>query len=398
MWWQNKRAYLDFAAATPVRKEVLEAMKPYWSEDFGNASAIHQEGYKAKQALAAARENVARTLRVRQNDIIFTSGGTESNNLALRGTMNALQNEGMGLGEIEIITLTTEHPSVLKTVEALELEGVGVRYLSVGEDGLANIEEFKTLLSPRTRLVSVAYANSETGVVQDLTLIGRIIREFEKKHGISIAFHTDASQAPLWLPCALDALFVDMMTLDAGKCMGPKGIGVLVKRPKASLAAATMGGPQESDLRPGTEPLPLIVGATTAIVLAQKEAEENHKRVLKLRDAFIKKLLKLPHVVLNGSKDHRLPNNVNISIPGIDTEFAVVTLDQKGVAASTKSACGGAGSGRSIVVMNMTGDEARSAATIRFTLGPSTTWGELKKTINILKDHIKEMGRFSFDS
>lgn len=393
-FFNKKRVYLDHAAATPVRKEVLAAMESFWRDEFGNPSSIHEEGYKAKQAVEAAREELARSLRVRQEDIIFTSGGTESNNLALKGTVRALKQSEH---EVEIISTATEHPSIIKALEELEEEGVRVLYAPISEDGLVILNEFKNLLSPKTRLITIAYANSETGVVQDLSRLGRAIKEYEKENETKIIFHTDAAQGPLWLPCALDALFVDMMTLDAGKCGGPKGVGVLVKRPRAELKAVYGGGTQERSMRPGTEPVALIVGASKAIVLAQKEMEENAKTVSKMRDWWIKKLLKLPNVVINGSLDRRIANNVNISIPGFDTEFAVVSLDAKGVAASTKSACSGAGGGLSEVVMNMTGNEARAAATIRFTFSPTTAYSELKRATKALQEHLEKMQNLRTD-
>lgn len=390
-FFNKKRAYLDYAAATPVRKEVLKAMEPFWSTEFGNPSSIHEEGYNTKKAIETAREEVGRTLRVRPSDVVFTSGGTEGNNIAILGFVKRLEREGVSLNEIEIISTETEHPSVTEALANLEKRGVKVLYAPLDEDGLVILSEFKKLLTTKTKLVSIAYANSEIGVVQDLSRIGRGVKEFEKENNTKTIFHTDASQAPLWLPCALDALFVDMMTLDAGKCFGPKGIGVLVKRPKATITAHTNGGSQESGLRPGTEPVTLIVGAGKAITLAQKEMPEVAKKVTKMRDWFIKKLLKIDGVVVNGSRDRRIANNVNISIPGLDTEFTVVSLDAAGIAISTKSACSGAGGGVSSVVMSMTGDKERALSTLRFTLGPSTTYSELKRALAALKEHIKKM-------
>lgn len=389
---------MDYAAAVPVRKEVLKAMEPFWSDDYANPSAVHNEGVRARLAIESARQGVAKVLRVTPEDIFFTSGGTEANNLALRGNVLSMQNSGLKPEEIEIISSEVEHPSILKTLEHLRKEGCLVTFVSVEEDGLVKAEELAKLLSPRTRIVSLAYANSETGVVQDIGKLSRTVKAFERENGIEIYFHTDASQAPLWLPCALDALGVDMMTLDAGKCGGPKGVGVLVKRPRAKLAAVNFGGSQEEGLRPGTEPTPLVVGAALAIELAQNESEALSRRVAKLRDRWVQELLKIKGVIVNGSLEHRLPNNVNISIPGFDSEFAVIVLDKFGVAASTKSACAGAGSGRSQVVFSMTKDLARASSTIRFSLSPTATFSELKKVTKILRQHLEKMGALtSFD-
>ncbi len=391
MWWKQRRIYLDYAAATPVRPEVLKAMERYQRDDFGNAGAIHLEGQTAKRAVEAAREKVGRTLRVRPDDIIFTSGGTESNHLALRGAVAALAEVGALSDSLEIISLPTEHPSVSRTLEDLAAAGFGLSYAPVNEDGRLKLAEFKKMLSPKTRLVTMALANSETGVIQDIARIGRAIRAFERESGATVLFHVDASQAPRWLSCALDALFVDMMTLDAGKCEGPKGVGVLARRPRAKLAAVARGGAQEHGLRPGTVPTALVVGAAEAIALSQSEAPKLSLKVSALRDRWLAELLQIPGVILNGSREHRLPNNVNISIPGFDTEFAAVFLDSKGIAASTKSACSGADSGRSSVVYAMTGDDARATSTLRFTLTPRTTWKELQRTTKVLKEYLRLM-------
>jgi len=387
----RQRIYLDYAAATPVRKEVLRAMKPFWSKVYGNPGAIHKEGVLAKAAVEEARELVARTLRVRATDVIFTSGGTESNNLAIRGAVRAMRLANVPVTDIEVISTTVEHPSVIECLKLLALEGVRVVYAPIDNEGRVIVEEFKKLLSHRTRLVTIAYANSETGVIQDINRLSRTVRLFEKENGLTIPFHTDAAQAPRWLSCALDSLGVDMLSLDAGKCEGPKGIGILIKRPRVQLASINGGGSQESKLRPGTEPVPLVVGAATALSLAQKECEKLSVRSAALRDRWIKELSKIQGVVLNGSAEHRLPNNVNISIPGFDTEFAVVSLDTADIAASTKSACAGAGSGRSHVIYAMTADEARAASTIRFTLTPQTSRRDLKKTTEALRKHMERM-------
>lgn len=394
MWWRKNRIYLDHAAATPVSEAVFKAMSPYWQTHFGNPGSISREGVVAKSAITAARKTIAEVLRVKEDNVTFTSGGTESNNLALFGLVKAIREAGVPDSEIEIISTPVEHPSLSRGLEALEKEGCKITYVSVNEEGIADYEQLESLLSPRTRLVTIAYANSETGVVQDLGRIGRMIKAYERKNDISITFHTDASQAPLWLPCALDALSVDMMTLDAGKCGGPKGAGVLVHRKTSKPGAILYGGSQESNLRPGTENVPLIVGCARAVELAQKNAEARSQKVSRLRDLFIGELETIEGLTLNGSRTERLANNVNVSIPGLDTEYAVVVLDKEGVAASTKSACSGAGSGRSEVVYNMTKDEGRANSTIRFSLGEDTTGSELKRVAKVLREHVERMKSF----
>ena len=395
MWWQKKRIYLDYAAATPVSEAVLKAMSPYWQTHFGNPGSISREGTVAKTAITAARKTIAEVLRVKEDDVTFTSGGTESNSLALFGLVKAIREAGVSDSEIEIISTPVEHPSISRGLEALEREGCKITYIAVDEEGIIDYKQLESSLSPKTRLVVTAYANSETGIVQDLGRIGRLIKAYAKKNDISITFHTDASQAPLWLPCALDALSVDLMTLDAGKCCGPKGVGALVHRKPSTPSALLYGGSQESNLRPGTENVPLIVGCARAILLAQRHAEARSQKVSQLRDSFINELETIEGLRLNGSRTERLANNVNVSIHGLDTEYAVVVLDQAGVACSTKSACSGAGSGRSEVVYSMTKDEDRANSTIRFSLGEDTTGRELKQVVEVLREHVKRMKSFA---
>ncbi len=385
--FSKRRIYLDYAAATPVHKDVLHAMKPYWQQNFANASAINSEGVVAAEAVEGAREKIARTLGVTPDDITFTSGGTESNNLALRGFVARLVKDGVDYPDIEIVTTAVEHPSILETIKALEVDGCRIKYVPVDEDGLIKIEEFKGALSSKTRLVTIAYANSETGVVQDIGKLNRVVKAFAREEKISIVFHTDAAQAPLWLQCRLESLGVDMMTLDTGKCEGPKGLGVLVHRPTVRLLPIMFGGSQEGGLRPGTEPTSLVVGAATAIRLAVEGKDRRVERVIKIRDAWLEELEQIDGVILNGSRTERLPNNVNISVPGLDSEYLVVTLDAAGIAASTRSACSGAGGGYSHVVYEMTGDKERASSTVRFTLGSNTTSSDLSKVTKVLKDH-----------
>lgn len=388
------RIYLDYAAATPVRKEVLKAMTPYWSEKFGNPGAVHKEGVEAKKAVESAREKVAKTLRITPSDVLFTSGGTESNNLAIKGSVEAMVASGVAIEDIEIISTSIEHPSVKNTLESLEKEGCVVTCVPVDEEGRIILEEFKNSLSPRTRLVTVAYANSETGVVQDVAKLARQVRAYERENGLTILLHTDAAQAPLWLSVALDSLGVDMLSLDAGKCEGPKGVGVLALRPRVQLAAVTHGGSQERSYRPGTEPVPLVVGCAEAIYLAQLSYKERGGAAAALRDRWLKKLKKVKGVIVNGSTEYRLPNNINISIPGFDSEFAVVDLDNAGISASTKSACSGADSGLSYVVYEMSGDSDRASSTIRFSLNSNVKYGQLKKVTKVLKKHLSKMREF----
>jgi cysteine desulfurase len=393
MWWNRKpkRIYLDYAAATPVRPEVFKVMRPFFMADFGNAGAIYKEGVKAKKAIMAAREEVARALAVKPENVTFTGSGTESNNLAIWGLVRAMKNANVPYSEMEIISTAVEHPSVKKVLEEVAKLGVLVLEAPIDSDGLVIKAEFKKLLSAKTRLVTIAYANSETGVVQDINNLGRVVKDFERANDIPIAFHTDASQAPLWLPCQLEALSVDLLTLDAGKCYGPKGLGVLVHRKSVSLKSVLQGGSQESGLRPSTENVAAIVGGARAIVLAQQQWKKRAEKVAPLRDQLMNLLLEIPNVVINGSKTSRLANNVNVSLMDVDTEYLVIALDAKGVAVATKSACSGADGSGSSVVYALSEDTKRANSTLRLTLGETTTTKDLLVAVTAIRDHLDLM-------
>ncbi|HEY0964635.1 MAG TPA: cysteine desulfurase family protein [Candidatus Paceibacterota bacterium] len=386
------RVYLDYAAATPLHKRAFEEMKPYLIERYGNASAIHKEGVKAREAVEAARERVGRTLQVKPEYVTFTGGGTESNNLAIIGCTEQLIDAGRTYGELEVITTRTEHPSVLNTMKALERRGVTVKYVSVDERGMVVQSELRQLLSHKTVLFSCAYANSEIGTVQDVRGIKKVLAEAEQKYGTSVMFHLDAAQAPLWLSCQFDSLHVDLLSLDVGKCNGPKGIGILVRSRRATVLPTVFGGGQESGLRPGTENVAGIIGASVALEEAQTHFKDRAAKVAAVRDKGIELLLSVPDTYLNGAKgEHRLANNINISLIGVDTEYATIVLDTHGFAASTKSACAGAGGGKSVVVHEVTGDLARATSTLRLSLSPETTVKQLAEVAGVLRRHAEKM-------
>ncbi len=388
----TKRIHLDYASTTPVHPEVESAMHPYWNEQWANASAIYKEGVEVRKVIESNRTELARVLHVRPLDITFTSGGTESNNLALIGLVDALHRDGRRYEDMEIISPRIEHPSILETLSYLDRRGVVVKYVSVTEEGEIVISELETLLSGKTILVTCAYVNSEVGVVQDIKKISRTVRLHNETSGSHTLVHVDASQAPLWLPCDLDRLGVDMMTLDAGKCYGPKSVGVLAHRHWVTLSSLMHGGGQESGLRSGTENTALIVGCVRALVRAQAGYETRAVVVSKSRDEFFELITKeIPLAIVNGSRDSRVANNVNISIPNLDTEYAVIWLDAKGVCASTKSACGAKETTGSSVVREMTKDESRALSTIRFTLGEETKNSDIEVAVRILKEFVEQM-------
>ena len=384
------RIYLDYASATPLLPGVKAVMEPFWTSMFGNPSAIHTEGAQAKAALTTARASVASILQIQPSGVTFTSGGTESNNLAILGSVSALRGKGIPYTAMEIITTRIEHPATLRTVEHLSGEGVTVHYVAVDSVGRIMLSELKTLLSAKTVLVSVAYVNSEIGTIEDIGAISRIIKAHVRTNNTKTVLHVDAAQTPLWLPCQLSRLGADLLSLDAGKFGGPKGVGVLAHTKDVTLTPVTYGGGQEAGVRPGTESLVAIVGFTKALELANQNWENNQASVIVLRDYFIAEIKKaIPGVILNGAvDDSRVANNVNISILGLDSEFAVISLDVAGIACSTKSACSSVGGGESTVVMAISGDMARASSTLRFSLGVSTTKSELDQVVAVLSAHI----------
>lgn len=387
--YDRTRIYLDYAAATPLRHEVAVAMREIYESSYANPSSIHAEGVTIRKKIEAAREHVAGILEVRSDGVVFTTGGTESNNLAVFGAIEAARVAGTAYEDMEVITTKLEHPSLLRACEALVGRGVTVHYAPVDVEGIIELKEFGALVSEKTVLVATAYVNSEIGTIQPLRKLSKVLKEVSPK-GLLLV---DGAQAPLWLPCQLDRIGADILTLDGGKVYGPKGSGVIALRHGVELAATLFGGGQEAGLRPGTENPALIVGLETALAIAQ-ENHEMRQGYAKLRDYFIEEMEKIDGVVLNGSRENRVTNNINISIPGIDSEFAVITLDEKGVAASTKSACSGARSGLSEVVMAISGDAARAASTIRFTLGETTNQAQIDKVVAILREHVERVRHF----
>jgi len=369
--------YLDHAAATPLQPAVRAVMQTAEATYPANPSAVHKEGVAARHAIETARDRLALTLGIRPAGIVFTASGTESNNLAIIGSVHARHKAGVTYTNMEVLTTKLEHPSVSEAVSHLVSLGVKVQYLAVDSCGRVRLDSLRSLLSPKTVLISLAYVNSEIGTIQPLGKLARAIRAYEKETGVQIVLHADGAQAPFWLPCAMSKVPVDILTLDAGKCGGPKGVGVLAARHGVALTPILFGGPQESGLRPATENTPGILGATEAIVLAQERYELTAKLVASLRDELLNALLKCSGVILNGGRKDRIANNINISVPGLDSEFLVISLDVVGIACSTKSACAGGSGGGSAVVQAITGNAAAATSTLRLTLGPATTKADI---------------------
>ncbi|MEX0918614.1 MAG: cysteine desulfurase family protein [Candidatus Paceibacterota bacterium] len=370
-----KRIYLDTAAGTPVAKEVWRAMKPFWTKNFGNPSGIHTEGEIAGQALAEARQAIAGHLAARSSEIIFTAGGTESNNLAIFGVAGAWQKKAGRPGHI--ITTKIEHKSVLRPVAELAKRGWAVDYLPLRTDGSVDLVELEKTLRPNTALVSVGYVNNEIGTIAPLKKISRLLRRQTSK----IYFHTDACQAPRFLPIRPNDLGVDLLTANAAKIYGPKGAGLLYARQTVPLEALLVGGGQEAGRRSGTENVPAVVGLARALTLCEKLREKETARLTILRDYLITEVLRLvPEVAVNGGQDNRVANNANFYLPGLSAERLVIELDARGIACSTGSACSSNDGHESHVVAAVNPAPAAASASLRFSLGRETT----KRQINYL--------------
>jgi len=378
---------LDHATTTPVRKEVLKVMEPYWNEKFGNPGTIHRFGVEAKKALDESRKKISQILKCHSDEVIFTASGTESNSLAIFGFLDKQEENGADFKKMHIITTKMEHPSILAWFARFERKGIKVSYIDIDKEGIVDLKQFRKLLTPETIFVSVMCVNNEIGTVQPISKIAHIIKDFNRDNKAKIILHSDASQAPLYLKLDVHSLGVDMLTIDGQKIYGPKGVGALFKKRGIEINPLLAGGSQEMGLRAGTENIPLVVGLAKAFELAENEREKESERLIKLRDKFIDRILiEIPGSVLNGSKTERIPSNVNISIPNIDSEYMIIKLDAKGVACSSKSACMGRIKSASYVIEALGNDMGNS---LRFNLGKSTTEKDIDYVVDMIKQSIK---------
>jgi len=324
-----KRIYLDYAATTPCDPQVLKEMEPYFFEKFGNASSLHSFGQEAKKAIEDSRDTLASFLGAKPEEIVFTSGGTESNNFAIQGVTQALEKKGN-----HIITTAIEHHAVTEPCKFLEKKGFNVTYIGVDKQGVVSAENIKNAITDKTILISVMHANNEIGSIQPIAEIGKIAKQK------GIYFHTDAVQTVGHLPINVNELNVDLLSLSAHKFYGPKGVGALYIRKGTRIETFLRGGDQEKGRRGSTHNTPGIVGLGKAIELCKEKMGEETKFQINLRDKLIKTInAKIPEVLLNGHPQNRLPNNVNFSIRYIEGESILLNLDMLGIAASTGSAC-----------------------------------------------------------
>ena len=399
-----KKIYLDNAATTPTDAEVFEAMKPYFSEKFGNASSAHQFGREAREAIENARKQTADFFGCEPKEIIFTSCATESNNLAIKGVIKSVNSKQLTDNKNpHIITSAIEHHCVLHACEALERDGLAeVTYLSVNKEGLVEIESVEKAIKDNTVLVSIMYANNEIGTIQPVKEIGEVIKKINQERfklqasSFKIYFHVDAVQAVNYLNCNVNYLNADLVSVSAHKFYGPKGVGALYIRKGTPIMKIQDGGEQEFKLRSGTHNTPGIVGIGAAIQQATKNKEQIIERILKLRNKLIDDVLgKIPNSKLNGSGEKRLPNNANFSFPGAEGEAILLALDLEGIAVSTGSACASENLNPSHVLMALGLGPEDAHSSIRFTLGKHTTEKDIDRVLEVLPGVIERLRKIS---
>ena len=369
--------YLDNAATTKTAPEVVDAMLPYFSEYYGNASTIYSLGAESKKAMDHARQTIADSLGAKPEEIYFTAGGSESDNWALKATAEAYASKGK-----HIITTKIEHHAILHTCEYLEKRGFEITYLNVDRDGLISLDELKAAIRPDTILISVMFANNEIGTIEPIAEIGEIAKE----HGV--LFHTDAVQAYAQVPINVDEMHIDMLSASGHKLNGPKGIGFLYIRKGVKIRSFVHGGAQERSRRAGTENIPGIVGLGAAVERAMRIMDTKTRKESELRDYLIGRLEnEIPHCWLNGHRTKRLPNNINFSFLFIEGESMLIMLDMKGICASSGSACTSGSLDPSHVLLAIGLKHEEAHGSLRLTLSEEST----KEEMDIVADEVKKI-------
>lgn len=372
-----KVRYFDHAATTPVREEVLKEMLPYFGVEYGNASSMYGLGRRAKKAMEIARQRVANSIGAKPREIYFTSCGSESDNLAIKGIMRANRLKGN-----HIITSKIEHPAVLHTCQVLEKEGYQVTYLNVDPEGMISLEELERAITKETVMISIMFANNEIGTIQPIQAIGQMA----KKH--QIFFHTDSVQAIGNVRINVEELNIDLLSMSAHKFYGPKGVGALYVKEGVPFDKIQDGGHQERDKRAGTENVAEIVGLGKAIELSYRDFEIYNKKLIELREYYFKRIVQeIENVKINGHKTLRLPGNANVSFPGIEGEELLFKLDQRGICASSGSACSTGAQNPSHVLLAIGLPQELSQGTLRTTFGENNT----KEDVDYLVDSLKEI-------
>lgn len=375
--------YLDNAASTPVHEQVLHEMIPFLQDQFGNPSSIHRYGRFAQRAIQNARKQIAHLINSEPNEILLTSGGTESNNTALFGLAHAAKGN-------HIVTSSIEHEAILEPCKKLEKEGFEITYIPVDNSGLVNSKDIEKSITPETCLVSIMFANNEVGTIQPIQEISKIC------HDKQIVFHTDAVQAVGKVKLDVKELGIDMLSISSHKINGPKGVGALYIKKGIEIIPFIFGGGQENGLRSGTENVASIVGFGKACQLAQENMKQNILHLQNIRNNLIAKVMKeIPLVTLNGHSDQRIANNAHFTFFGVNGEDLIIKLDENGIAASTGSACSVRVQKESHVLKAMGFSHDQIAGSLRLTVGISNTDSEIEKTVEILKKIVKELRAFS---
>ena len=388
---QDHIVYLDHAGTTPLDPAVLDSMAPYLTHVYGNPSSIHTIGQQAKKALDESREKISSILNCRPNEIVFTSGGTESDNAALKGVSEALYNTGTN-----IITTTIEHHAVLNTCQHLEDAGLTVSYLPVNKFGQITADQVLKAVTNQTFLISIMLANNEIGSIQPISEIVRAVKTIRDDHSGHIVFHTDAVQAPGYTNLNVKDLGVDLLSLSSHKFYGPKGVGVLYIKRGTPWLPQQLGGSQERERRSGTENVAGIVGMATALELADRDREKISSHCLELRMLLTEGILEtIPGSALNGHPNDRLPNNANFSFTGVEGEPLLVALDLAGICASSGSACssGSLEPSHVLLALGQSADQARGS--LRFTLGKTNTKKDIKAVLDILPGIVERLRKMS---
>ncbi|MES2214267.1 MAG: cysteine desulfurase family protein [Patescibacteria group bacterium] len=370
-FFQKKRIFLDYASATPVLPEARKVMEKYVTDEFYNPSAIYAEGVLVRRELGQCREKVARHLHAGAKDIIFTSGGTESDNLAILGTFEKAAESVL---VPHIIVSELEHPAILEAAEEVKRRGGDYTIIRADEEGIIRPDTIEKAITENTVLVSVSLAAGSIGVIQPVSKIGRMIREVRKKNSSSYPyFHTDATAAANYASLNVDALNVDLLTLDGAKMYAPKGSGVLVVRPGVELSPQILGGGQERGLRAGTENIPSIAGFAVALDIVVRDREKESKRLLSLRNKLLESVRSIQGAFIIGSPENLLPNVISVSFPGQISEFLAISLDQKGICVSAGAAC-------------QSQNDSTDDLALRFSLGRGTTLKDIEVTEKALKE------------
>lgn len=383
----TKRIYLDHAATTAVAPEVLQAMQPYFSEKFGNASSLHSFGREAREAVEDSRKKVAKIINAKPNEIIFTSGGTESNNLAIKGI--AYANKHLGN---HIITTKIEHPAIEEPLKWLEKNGFTATFLNVDKDGLINLKELETAITDKTTLVSIMFANNEIGTIQPIEEIGKICKK--QKH--KVYFHTDAVQGLGKEKIDVKKMNIDLLSASGHKIYGPKGVGILYINQDVKIEGIQQGGGHEFHLRSGTENVPGIVGFAKAIELMDQNRDHENTRLRELRDYVIKRIFEeIPKSHLDGHSTKRLTNNIHFYFDDIEGEALLIRLDEKGIAVSTGSACSSHSLTPSHVLMAIGLKPELAHGSLRITMGKSTTKEDMDYVVDELKKIIQSLRKIS---